>query len=57
MKKRKYLQPEDVKKIIAEWGVKSVEELAEKHEVSPNTIDAMAREVRKINPELCPGHL
>jgi len=53
MKKRNYLSAEDAKIIIDEWGNKTIEELAEMFEVSPNTIDAMAREVRKVKPDLC----
>jgi len=53
MAKRIYLNPESTAEMIEMWGKSSVEEIAAKLGVSTNTINMMAKDVNKLNPECC----
>ena len=53
MAKRTYLNPETTAKLIEMWDKATVEEIATKLGVSTNTINMMAKDVNKLNPEYC----
>ncbi len=53
-KKRTYLKPQDVVRLINEWETRTMSEWSREFNISYQSLSKMINEIRSQDPKLCP---